>query len=276
MAAKPFLKWVGGKGKLLEQLIPLFPKKFNNFYEPFLGGGAVFFRLEHKSSYINDINTHLINLYIHIRDKLGVLIVALKDIEVEYKSLNNDDKKEYFYAKRAEYNEAEAGSIKKSALLIFLNRTCFNGLYRENASGGFNVPYGRNHNPTICDEKNLRSVSEMLKRSVITNRSFREAIKTAKKGDFVYFDPPYYPLNATSSFTSYSSNIFLENEQKELFKVFKELDKKGCYVAMSNSDTSFIKELYDDFTIHFVYAARSINAKGDKRGKINEVLITNY
>lgn len=276
MAAKPFLKWVGGKGKLLDQLIPLFPKKFNDFYEPFLGGGAVFFSLGHKSSHINDINPHLINLYLHIRDNLEVLITALKAIELEYKSLDDDSQKEYFYSKRKEYNEAKAGSINRSALLMFLNRTCFNGLYRENAGGGFNVPYGRNRNPTICDEENLRSVSEILKSSVITNGSFHEAIRTTKKGDFVYFDPPYYPLNATSSFTSYSSNNFLENEQGELFKVFKELDKKGCYVAMSNSDTSFIKDLYEDYTFHYVHAARSINAKGDKRGKINEVLITNY
>lgn len=280
MIAKPFIKWVGGKGKLIPELVKLFPKKFNNYFEPFVGGGALFYEVKQKNeiafSSINDINKKLIITYKQIQQNPDKLISKLKKIESKYKKLLPEEQKEYFYSIRKKYNEKNLNDLTISSYLIFLNKTCFNGMYRENSKGGYNIPFGDQRNPTICNEENIINVSICLKDTEINNLPFEEATKKCKKGDFIYFDPPYYPTNITSSFTSYHKDSFGPTEQEKLRDIFIELDKKGCFVMLSNSDTEFIKNLYKDFNINYIYAARSINSKASKRGKIKEVVITNY
>ncbi len=273
---KPFLKWVGGKGRLLDQLLPLFPKTFEAYYEPFFGGGAVFFELAPVAGQINDINKALMSAYINVRDNVDELITCLKEIENEYHALDESDRQAYYYERREEYNSEKSDTIRKTTLLIFLNKTCFNGLYRENRKGHFNVPFGRYANPTICDEDNLRATSKVLKYVVVSTGSFDEAVTKAKAGDFVYFDPPYFPLNPTSSFTSYSIDDFLEEDQHKLKVIIDELTKKGVKVALSNSDTPFIRELYRDYRQEKVMAGRAINSAGSRRGKISELVVLNY
>lgn len=282
MKAKPFLKWVGGKGRLIPDLEKLLPEKFNRYYEPFVGGGAFFFHIcqTKKLSFvsINDINSKLIIAYKQIKQKPEELITILKKIETEFKKLSLDKQKEYFYGKREEYNKENLDELKITAYLIFLNKTCFNGMYRENSKGEYNIPFGDQKNPTICDEENILAVSKCLKNAEILNKSFDDVIKTCKKKDFIYFDPPYHPVNTTSSFTSYHKNSFGESEQKKLRDTFINLHEKGCFVMLSNSHTSFIEKLYKhkNININYLFASRSINSKGNKRGKIKEVVITNY
>lgn len=274
---KPFLKWVGGKGQLLDQLLPLFPNPNEGaYFEPFFGGGATFFALAPVTGQINDINKSLMSAYINIRDNVNEVIDQLKELESRYLSLSADRRQVFFYERRSEYNQEYHASVRKTALLIFLNKTCFNGLYRENRKGEFNVPHGRNTNPTICNTVALRAVSNALRYVKITNGSFEDAVKDAKEGDFVYFDPPYHPLNSTSSFTSYSVNDFNENDQRKLKAVFDDLTRRGVKVALSNSDSTFINDLYKEYRIEKVLAGRSINSIGSKRGKITEVLVLNY
>lgn len=275
-AAKPFLKWAGGKNGLTPQLLTYAPKKFNNYFEPFVGGGAVFFSLDVTGkSYINDINSVLMNTYLQIRDNIDYVIEQLCNIGDIYKKLDNEKKKDFYYEKRKEYNETE-DDLKKTILFLFLNKTCFNGLYRENKQGNFNVPYGQYKNPTICDRPNLKNVAAKLQKTYILNMSYAESLRDAKADDFIYFDPPYFPLNATSKFTSYNKDDFDANDQRKLAETFHDLDKKGCKVLLSNSDTEFIKELYKDYKQETVLAGRSINANGSGRKKINELLIFNY
>lgn len=273
---KPFLKWVGGKGRLLDQLLPLFPKTFEAYYEPFFGGGAVFYALAPVTGQINDINKSLIAAYVNIRDNVSEVIAELQKLEQIYLSLDAEVRQEMFYEIRSEYNQEESRTVRKTALLIFLNKTCFNGLYRENRKGKFNVPFGRYANPTICDEDSLQAASKVLKYVKITSGSFVDAVSNAKEGDFVYFDPPYYPLNPTSSFTSYSVDDFSEEDQRKLKLVFDDLTKRGVKVALSNSDTPFIRDLYKDYRQEFVLAGRAINSVGSKRGKVSEIVVLNY
>lgn len=280
MIVKPFIKWVGGKGKLIPELKEFFPKKFNRYFEPFVGGGAVFFEIiqntKIKFSGINDINSKLIKSYKILKNSPKELITLLKSIETEYKKLSIEERKKYFYRVRNLYNKNNLTDVEIAADLIFLNKTCFNGMYRENSKGEYNVPVGDQKNPNICDKKNLLAVSRFLKSTKITNLSFETSLKECKKGDFIYFDPPYYPVNETSKFTHYSKNSFDKNDQIKLRNVFKKLSDKGCLVMLSNSDTEFIKDLYKDFNINYIHAARSINSKGNGRGKIKEVVVTNY
>lgn len=276
-ASKPFLKWVGGKGQLLDQLLPLFPSPHEGaYYEPFFGGGAAFFALAPVIGQINDVNKALMSAYTNVRDSIDKVIEELKNIEAEYSVLDPDNRQSYYYDRRAEYNQEPHDTIRKTSLLIFLNKTCFNGLYRENRKGEFNVPHGRYSNPTICDERNLRATSVALKHVKISSVSFEKAVAGAKAGDFVYFDPPYHPLNPTSSFTSYSVDDFTVKDQEKLKQLVDDLTKKGVKVALSNSDSDFINELYKDYRIEKIFASRSINAIGNKRGKITEVLVLNY
>lgn len=278
--AKPFVKWVGGKGKLIPELEKYFPKKFNRYFEPFVGGGALFYEVIQKNnivfSSINDINKKLIITYKQIQKNPQKIISQLKNIENEYKKLTLEEQKEYFYTIRKKYNKENLDDIATTVYLIFLNKTCFNGMYRENSKGEYNIPFGDQKNPTICDEKNILAVSKCLKNTEINNLSFENAVEKCKKGDFIYFDPPYYPINATSNFTNYSKNTFGQEEQKRLRDVSAGLAKKGCFVMLSNSNTPFIKKLYKKFYINYLSAARSINSKGDKRGKIKEVIVTSY
>lgn len=274
---KPFLKWVGGKGQLLKQFQDIYPSKYGTFYEPFVGGGAVFFNLRPKKAHINDTNKTLINAYIHIRDDAERVIHDLSLIDKKYKALQTEElRKEFFYSMRERFNSVGVNENEKTSLLIFLNRTCFNGLYRENSKGGFNVPFGKYKNPRILDTENLLTVSLALKKTKITCLSFESSVAEAKPGDFIYFDPPYHPINSTSNFTSYNKDDFSSVDQKKLRDCFKQLSDKGCLVMLSNSDTELIHELYKGFNIRTVHAGRAINSKASKRGKIKEVVVTNY
>lgn len=275
---KPFVKWVGGKRQLLAQfrLRNLFPpEKFdpvkNTYFEPFVGGGAVFFDLLPKNAVLSDMNLELVTTYNVIKDNVENLIKSLKKHKVN---------KEYFLKTRSK-DISKLSDIEIASRFIYLNRTCFNGLYRVNKSGQFNVPFGKNKNPLICDEVNLRRVSQALKNVTIKHQDYKEVLKKAKKGDFIYFDPPYYPVSKTASFTSYTKDAFLDKEQIELRDVFVELHKRGCFVMLSNSDAPFINKIYSEIKdkkiqIHKVEAGRAINSKGSGRGKILEVVITNY
>ena len=273
---KPFVKWVGGKRQLLRQFreLGLYPPEdfnpiTNTYYEPFVGGGAVFFDLLPKNAKLSDLNNELVITYNVIKNNVDELVQSLQKHVYD---------KEYYLEVRAKKID-DLSDVEVASRFIFLNRTGFNGLYRVNKSGQFNVPFGRYNNPVICDEDNLRRVSDALQGVTITHQDYKNVLKTAKSGDFIYLDPPYYPINATSSFTSYTAEGFLEKEQTELRDTFVKLHEKGCFVMLSNSDTPFINELYsglDGITINKITAGRSINSKGSGRGKITEVLVTNY
>jgi DNA adenine methylase len=265
------VKWAGGKKQLLEQFEPFFPEKIKRYIEPFVGGGAVTFHIikkyNPKEVIISDINEELINAYHVVKNNVEELIIALR----KYKKEHSKEK----YYKTRDKDPKKLSDIANAARFIYLNKTCFNGLYRVNSKGGFNVPLGSYTNPAICAEENLREISKLLKNVDIKSMSFEMVLNLAKKGDFIYFDPPYYPLNR-NSFTTYTKGNFLENEQKQLVNIFTKLHKKGCFIMQSNSDTSFIKDLYSTYNIRFVKATRMINSNAAKRGKINEVVITNY
>ncbi|NTV40780.1 MAG: DNA adenine methylase [Candidatus Moranbacteria bacterium] len=274
--ARPFLKWVGGKAQLLSQLEQYYPKNFNNYFEPFIGGGALFFNLSPTKAHINDINITLISAYNNIKNKPEELMRILKKLEIEYKKGDEENKKELFYKIREEFNNMSDTELKKSAYMIFLNKTCFNGMYRENSKGGFNTPFGKAKNPTILDRENILLVSKVLQHTKLTSVSFDKAIAGAKKGDFVYFDPPYHPLTETAKFTSYHKDSFTKDDQLKLRDVFIELDKRGCYVMLSNSHSPFINDIYKKYRRETVMANRAINCKASGRGKIKELLILNY
>ena len=271
---KPFVKWAGGKNGLINSLISFIPRNFNSYFEPFVGGGALFFYLKNlnilnsKKIYLNDKNVELINAYKQIKINHNKL---LEELEI----LKNNHSKEYFYKIRnldRDFDFYSLSEVFRAARFIYLNKTCFNGLCRYNAKGNFNTPMGSYKNPKIYDKDLIFSVHEVLKNVSITNKDFEVVSLKAKKGDFVYFDPPYYPLNKTSSFVSYTDN-FSANEQIRLYKLFKMLDCEGIKVLQSNSNTDFIKKLYKDFEIIEVISKRAINCKGDKRGKITELII---
>lgn len=266
------VKWAGGKKQLLEQFKPFFPENIPRYFEPFVGGGTVAFFLlkthpEIKKIYLSDINEELVITYNVVKNNINELIALLK----EYKLKHN---KEFYYEMR-EVDIKKLTSVQIAARFIYLNRTCFNGLYRVNSKGRFNVPIGSYKNPTICNEEDLREISSLLQKDDIKVNQFYNIVKEAKKGDFIYFDPPYYPIKK-ESFTTYTKDKFLEKEQEKLAEVFRGLDKKGCKVMLSNSDTKFIKSLYKGYKIKFVKATRMINCDATKRGKINEVVITNF
>lgn len=273
---KPFVKWVGGKRQLLAQFrkLKLYPpEKFNpeknTYFEPFVGGGAVFFDLLPKHAVLSDLNSELVTTYNVIKNNVEGLIKNL------YKHKNN---KEYFLIIRS-LDVKVLTDIEIASRFIYLNKTCFNGLFRVNKAGNFNVPFANNKNPLVCDEVNLKRVSSALKDVSIEHRGYKEVLKYAKKGDFVYFDPPYYPISKTASFTAYTNDSFLEKQQLELRDTFIELHKRGCFVMLSNSDTPFICKIYSGIRgvrISKVEAGRAINSKGNNRGKITEVLVTNY
>lgn len=279
---KPFVKWVGGKRQLLQQfkekgLYP--PEQFNpitnTYYEPFVGGGAVFFDLLPKKAVLSDLNHELITTYNIIKSDIEGLINTLTS-----KKYIHD--KEVFLDIRAE-RVTDLSDIEVAARFIYLNRTAFNGMYRVNSSGHFNVPFGSYTNPVICHSDNLRKVSDVLQKVTIKNEDYKSVIKHAKKGDFIYFDPPYYPVSKTASFTSYTKESFLEEEQTELRDTFWDLHNRGCFVMLSNSSADFIQDIYTELTrrdrrIKFskIGATRMINSKASGRGKIKEILVTNY
>lgn len=272
--AKPFVKWAGGKSGLIASLIPFVPKNFNSYFEPFVGGGALFFYLKNqkilnsKKIYINDKNSQLINAYKQIK-------INPHEILEELEILNKKHSEETFYRIRNLDRNSDFYSLSevfKAARFIYLNKTCYNGLCRYNSKGHFNTPIGNYKNPKIYDKELIFSVHKALKNVLITNNDFESALLKVKKGDFIYFDPPYFPLNKTSSFVNYTDN-FLAKEQIRLYELFKILDFEGVKVLQSNSNTQFIRELYKDFEIIEINSKRAINCKGDRRGKITELII---
>jgi DNA adenine methylase len=276
-APRPFVKWAGGKSQLLNQLCAFFPKDFGTYYEPFLGGAAVFFNLVNDYQFdavLSDINDELIAAYRAIKDDCEKVIILLQEHKKNYIAF----KEEYYYKVVA---SEPTDDVDKAARIIFLNRTCFNGLYRVNLKGRFNVPLGQYKNPRICDPDNLRAVSTALRwsKTKLLPLDFRETVKDAKEGDFIYFDPPYNPVSSTASFTGYTKYRFSLKEQKELAKLFNELAQRGCYVLLSNSNTPEIRLLYSDEGIYVkvVPALRAINCKANLRfAGHTELIISNF
>jgi DNA adenine methylase len=261
---RPFLKWAGGKGQLIQQYQSYFPTQFQTYYEPFLGGAALFFHLCPHQAVLSDVNPELVNVYCCVRDQVEA-VIALLDVHQRHHS------KTYYYQMRSLTPDSE---VERAARLIYLNKTCFNGLYRENSKGEFNVPMGRYHAPTICNPELLRAASAALQSAQIVVRSFESVLESAQTAEaFVYFDPPYYPLSPTSNFTAYNRYAFSAADQIRLRDVFAALSQRGVQVLLSNSDCPFIRDLYQGFTIQPITATRAINSNHTKRGKISEVLI---
>lgn len=272
----PFVKWVGGKRQLLPEIKKYSPKKFKTYFEPFVGGGAVLFELQPNQAIINDINKELMNLYSVIQNNVYELIDILSN-QNEYSNTS-----ECYYKIREldrepqKYNKLTG--IERAARILYLNKTCYNGLYRVNSMGEFNSPFGSYKNPNIINEIILKAVSKYFNEAKIKflSEDFEKATKTAKKGDFIYFDPPYAPISKTSNFTGYNESGFGESEQIRLKNLCDSLNKKGIKFLLSNSDCEFIRELYKNYNIIIIQAKRSINSNGNNRGAINEVLIRNY
>jgi DNA adenine methylase len=275
MDARPFLKWAGGKGQLLPELLERVDRAggFKRYHEPFLGGGALFFALMRENklgrgkAYLSENNPRLVDTYRGLRDHPDEVIALLQ----RHREKNCEA---YYYAVRA---EVPADIAEQAARIIYLNKTCFNGLFRENSRGGFNVPFGKYKNPGICAEANLRACAAALRKARIDARGFETVLDYAKRGDFVYFDPPYHPVSKTASFTSYHKGGFGEDEQRELAGVFDELTKRKVNVLLSNSDTPFVVDLYRHIgVLEYVQATRAVNSRADRRGKVSEVLVSNF
>ena len=270
--AAPFVKWVGGKGRLLSQLRPLLPSGVEHMrhVEPFVGGGALFFSRRPGRALLTDINPTLVAAYSAIRDDVEGVIAALGRLAGRHS-------KETYYQVRERYNRGRRVSAsKRAAMFIYLNKTCFNGLHRVNRKGQFNVPVGSYKNPRILNEDGLRAASHALKDAQLECAPFDALIENAKPGDFVYFDPPYEPVSQTASFTSYARDGFSREDQTRLRDVYKALNRRGCNLMLSNSDVPFIRDLYSDFDIDTVAAPRAINCDATKRGKVSEVVVRNY
>ena len=275
LKGKPFVKWAGGKRQILDKLKEHLPEEYDTYYEPFVGGGALLLDLLPEKAVINDSNYELMNVYACIQDedKLKKMTKELDSYETKhseefYFEIRNKDKDKLKFGKMADY--------KRAARTIYLNKACFNGLYRVNSKNEFNVPFNKKEKVNTYEGSNIEAIHYYLNYRNVTLKScdFEEAVKDAKKGDFIYFDPPYD--SDTETFNSYTKDGFGKEEQVRLARVFKELSNKGCYVLLSNHNTKLINELYSDFNIHIIEAKRNINANGKKRGKVEEVIITNY
>ena len=293
---RPFVKWAGGKGSLIPQLKNFYPfelenETINKYVEPFIGGGAVLINIlqkyDVKEVYAFDINIDLINCYNVIKNNVDELINKLDKMEKDFIILEQDDRQKYFYEIRKEYNsyriDKNEQSVKRASEFIFLNRTCFNGLYRVNKSGEFNVPCGKYKNPTICDADNLRNLSYLIRNVVFQYGDYTKSEQYGDNNTFVYFDPPYRPLSVSSGFTSYTKEDFNDDNQKELATYYRKLNEKKAKLMLSNSnpkntnkDDTFFEEIYKGFNINEVSAKRMINANAKGRGAISELLITNY
>lgn len=287
---QPILKWAGGKRQLLDELQARFPENYNHFHEPFFGGGALFFELEPSNGTINDTNIRLINFYEQVRDNPDELIDRLQsyrgpeedpDSNREYSESNHRGKEitEYYYQQRAIFNKRpytnDFDPIEEAALLLYLNRTCYNGLYRENSSGGFNVPIGRYSNPDWVQERRIREASQVLENTDIFNRDFESVLEHAEPGDLVYFDPPYKPMSSTAYFTDYSAEGFGQEDQERLLETAQELDQRGVYVILSNSGVMY--DMYEKagFSVDIEGATRAINSDGENRDEVDEIIATN-
>jgi DNA adenine methylase len=254
---------VGGKGQLLSQIWPLLPARFERYFEPFLGGGAMFFALRPRRAFLSDVNEELIDCYTAVRDQVDEVIRALREHRYE---------REHYYEVRA-LDPADLPIPERAARTIFLNRTGFNGLYRVNRSGKFNVPFGRYTNPSICDERNLRACSEALAGAELRVRDFTHATVPSRRNDLVYFDPPYVPVSATASFTAYSAAGFNAADQARLAHIFEKLARRGVTTLLSNADVPALRALYEPFPTRRVLASRNINVHATKRGKVGEVVV---
>lgn len=290
---KPFVKWVGGKSQLVEQIEKMLPtngeKGLTKYAEPMVGGGALFFSIlskyDFEELYISDINAELINAYQAVKNDVNNLIAKLNEMQMLFLPMDENGRKYFYYTVRERFNSTtltEETAIEKAAQFIFLNKTCFNGLYRVNRKGEFNVPMGAYKNPTICDDENLRNIHEALQNVTIVCGDYSLSKSFIDKDTFVYLDPPYRPISETSGFTSYNSDVFDDNEQIRLSKFIDEINLVGAKIVLSNSDPknvneddNFFDDLYKNYKINRVAASRAINSKGDKRGKINELLICN-
>ena len=290
---KPFLKWAGGKNQLLKEIRNYYPfmnKNITKYAEPFVGGGAVLFdillKYDLEEFYISDINKELIDTYQVIRDNPNKLVKILSNMQMEFTSLTIDDRKDYYLQKRERFNFLKMNNnevIEKAALMIFLNRTCFNGLFRVNKKGLFNVPMGAYKNPLICDKENIYAVSEKLKNVNIVCGDYKESADFIDKFTFVYIDPPYRPLTDTANFTAYTIDLFDDDKQRELANFVHSIHKKGAKILISNSDPKntdanddFFDTIYKDYDIKRVEATRMINCNGNARNKIKELLISNF
>lgn len=289
--AKPFVKWVGGKSQLLKKIKQKYPQHIEKYCEPFVGGGAVLFDIlqtfHPREVLINDINKELINTYFQVKNNCEDLILQLENIQTAYLNLIQEERKIFFYEKRNRYNELKVNgddveNLEKASLFIFLNKTCFNGLYRVNSKGLFNVPFNNARNPLICDEENLRACNQLLQNVTLKTGDYKDCENFIDEQTFVYIDPPYRPLTQTSAFTSYSENQFSDKEQIELAKFIEKISEKGALILASNSDPkninkedNFFDDLYSNFEIERVSASRMINSNSEKRGAVKEILISN-
>lgn len=277
---KPFIKWAGGKHQIINELKSKMPVQYNHYFEPFIGGGALLFEVQPLKATINDYNPELINVYLQIENSPLMLMNRLSKIQNKYNKLSLEDKKDYYYKLRTQYNELikrpekDCEGIETASLFIILNKLGFNGLYRVNGNGEFNVPWNQKEILNAYDKDNILEIKEYLKNIDILCGDYAQAVKTAKKNDFIYFDPPYDSDEET--FTDYTKVGFGKDEQVRLSEVFKSLDGESVKVMLSNHNTKLINELYKDYNIHIIEARRNINSSGTGRGKVQEVIITNY
>jgi DNA adenine methylase len=276
MSAKPLVKWAGGKTQLLSELQTRMPAEFGAYHEPFFGGGALFFYLAPSRASLSDMNSDLISLYETTRDNVDALEASLESISNEFNQLDESGKSAFYYEQRVRYNTRSDDKITSATLFLFLNKAGFNGLYRENARGAFNVPFGNRKSVTLFDAENLRKTSRLLQDVDLQVSGFEAVEERVAPGDFVYFDPPYVPLEGSASFTKYQASDFGPAEQSKLAELTKRLTAKGVKVMLSNSHTPSVVKLYEEFSIDVVHAKRNINSNGAKRGDVEEVIIRNF
>lgn len=273
---KPLLKWVGGKTQLISELTSILPSKFGSYHEPFLGGGALFFELERPGSFVSDFNPRLVSFYNEVSLDPDALFQVVQNLADEFNSKSDVEKKNHFYACRDEFNLPNLDPTRTAALFYYLNKTCFNGLFRENSKGEFNVPFGQKKLFPAFDKEQFHAASALLKTATIKHGNYSLVLDAAQPGDLVYFDPPYVPLPGSPSFTAYLSSGFGPSQQQELVDVFQTLSDRGVHVMASNSYTDTVTQLYSRYNIKPIKARRNINSNGNGRGQIDEALITNF
>lgn len=266
--AEPIVKWPGGKRRLVDDLIARLPKRFHRYFEPFLGGGALFFRLSPTSAVLSDANADLIEMYQAVRDDVEAVIACLEEHAKQHSP-------QHYYATRSLFNRRTQPRSARAAAFLYLNRTCYNGLWRVNRRGEFNAPLGRYASPTICCPDRLRKASAVLRHADLRVASYEIVVNRARRGDLVYFDPPYAPRSTTAKFVEYTSEGFGISQQRELAAAFRDLDRRGCFVILSNSDTPFVRELYEGYRIDVVKCSRVINCQREGRAQVTEVIVTN-
>lgn len=275
---KPLLKWAGGKRHIAGELISLFPEDWDKqtYFEPFIGGAALFFELSPKQAVISDVNKRLIGFYQHVREDLDALLAQIQTISKNFDECQDDLKKEYFLNLRAEFNSSDVESLESASKLFALNKLCFNGLYRENSKGGFNVPFGQKNKFPSIEFDDFKNASFALQRAEVNVSDFEATVAGAQSGDFVYFDPPYIPIDLTSSFTSYNANGFTLEDQKRLANLLHDLKSRSIKALCSNSETEKTREIYDGLNIRVIQAPRMVSAKSSGRGLIDELVISNF